>query len=73
METVPASTGAVAKSDADASEKSGPTAEKVEKAQAIPNFAVDDDARIEIAMTSHQFQESMAKAHFSATSVEASA
>ncbi|CAE6443603.1 unnamed protein product [Rhizoctonia solani] len=43
-----------------------------EKSHAIPNFAVTDDARIEISMVEHQFQESMAKAHFSSTSVEAS-
>ncbi|CCO33673.1 hypothetical protein BN14_07758 [Rhizoctonia solani AG-1 IB] len=43
-----------------------------EKANAIPNFAVTDDSRIEITMVEHQFQESMAKSHFSSTSVEAS-
>ncbi|CAE6476517.1 unnamed protein product [Rhizoctonia solani] len=42
------------------------------KPGAIPNFVVDDASRIEVALTTHEFQMSMAKAHFSATSIEAS-
>ncbi|QRV88307.1 hypothetical protein RhiJN_16325 [Ceratobasidium sp. AG-Ba] len=41
------------------------------KARGIPNFAVNDDSRVEVTVASHEFQESMAKAHFSATTVEA--
>ncbi|CAE6422703.1 unnamed protein product [Rhizoctonia solani] len=43
-----------------------------EKANAIPNFTVTDESRIEITMVEHQFQESMAKSYFNSTSVEAS-
>ncbi|KAG9125091.1 hypothetical protein FRC07_009005 [Ceratobasidium sp. 392] len=43
------------------------------KARGIPHFSINDDSRVEITMTSHEFQESMAKSHFSATSVEAEA
>jgi hypothetical protein len=48
-----------------------PTIQVPEKPQAIPNFAVNDNSRIEITEVTHVFQESMAKAQFSATSVEA--
>ncbi|QRV73477.1 hypothetical protein RhiJN_01491 [Ceratobasidium sp. AG-Ba] len=41
------------------------------KARGIPHFAVNDDSRVEVTVVSHEFQESMAKAHFSATTVEA--
>ncbi|KAF5664051.1 hypothetical protein FDENT_12979 [Fusarium denticulatum] len=54
------------------------TAEDVEapipaKLGAIPSYAVNDRSRIDITMVSNQFQESMARNHFSASSVEASA
>ncbi|QGJ00606.1 hypothetical protein CEK26_002050 [Fusarium fujikuroi] len=54
------------------------TAEDVEapipaKLGAIPSYAINDRSRIEITMVSNEFQESMARNHFSASSVEASA
>ncbi|KAJ4243310.1 hypothetical protein NW762_014835 [Fusarium torreyae] len=55
-----------------------PTAEDVEapiptKLGAIPSYAVNDRSRIEVTMVASEFQESMAKNHFSASSVEGSA
>lgn len=43
-----------------------------ERARAIPNFAIDDASRVEITSVTSDFQESMAKANFSASSIEAS-
>lgn len=42
------------------------------KLGALPSFAVNDTSRIEITSISSELQESMAKNHFSATSVETS-
>ena len=42
------------------------------KLGAIPSYVVNDRSRIEITTVSSEFQESMAKNHFSSTSVEAS-
>ncbi|KAJ4039968.1 hypothetical protein NW753_010999 [Fusarium oxysporum] len=54
------------------------TAEDVEapipaKFGAIPSYAINDRSRIEITMASNEFQESMARNHFGASSVEGSA
>ncbi|KAG4293310.1 hypothetical protein FPRO06_12798 [Fusarium proliferatum] len=54
------------------------TAEDVEapiptKLGAIPSYAINDRSRIEITMVSNEFQESMARNHFGASSVEGSA
>ncbi|KAF8648222.1 hypothetical protein AX16_006360 [Volvariella volvacea WC 439] len=43
------------------------------KADAIPNFAINDNSRIEITIVTSEFQQSMAENHFNATSVEVSA
>ncbi|KAF5588626.1 hypothetical protein FPANT_6544 [Fusarium pseudoanthophilum] len=58
--------------------KTSLTAEDVEapipaKLGAIPPYAINDRSRIQITMVSNQFQESMARNHFGASSVEASA
>ena len=42
------------------------------KIGAIPSYAISDRSRIEITVVTSEFQESMAKNHFSSTSVEAS-
>jgi len=42
------------------------------KLGAIPSYVINDRSRIEITTVSSEFQESMAKNHFSSTSVEAS-
>ncbi len=42
------------------------------KTGAIPAYAIDDQSRIEITQTTHQFQLSMAANHFSSSSIEAS-
>ncbi|WKT51478.1 Membrane attack complex component/perforin (MACPF) domain [Fusarium oxysporum f. sp. vasinfectum] len=54
------------------------TAEDVEapipaKFGAIPSYAINDRSRIEITMARNEFQESMARHHFGASSVEGSA
>ncbi|KAJ4081819.1 hypothetical protein NW761_010364 [Fusarium oxysporum] len=54
------------------------TAEDVEapipaKLGPIPSYAINDRSRIEITMVSNEFQESMARNHFGASSVEGSA
>ncbi|EXL92085.1 hypothetical protein FOIG_14750 [Fusarium odoratissimum NRRL 54006] len=43
------------------------------KLGAIPLYAINDRSRIEITMVSNEFQESMARNHFGASSVEGSA
>ena len=43
------------------------------KLGAIPSYSINDQSRIEVVNVSSSFQESMAKNHFSASSIEASA
>ncbi|KAH7205652.1 hypothetical protein BKA60DRAFT_599907 [Fusarium oxysporum] len=43
------------------------------KLGAIPSYAINDRSKIEITMVSNEFQESMARNHFDASSVEGSA
>ena len=40
------------------------------KPAGIPNFAVNDQSKIDIASTQHDFQQSMAENHFTASSFE---